>query len=441
VRATLDSVSCAVHAKAKTALEVAEEIARAASARLPEQARDLAPAIREVLGDRYNGGRFSVIIDALDEAVSPTQAREIIDRVVLPLAETCSAVGAQVIVGTRRRDDSGGLLDNFGGALAVIDLDEPEYFAVEDLAAYALACLQLTGGERPGNPYADEVAAAPLANQIATMSGQNFLVAGLVARSHGLHDREPADPNLLTFPDTVDTALAAYLQRLSPVGDLSANRVLTALAFAEAPGLTVELWKVTTEAIEDMRVSVEDLAQFARSSAANFLLETSEPGPAAHDPALPAVYRLFHQALNDALLSARTQIKPRVDDERLLTSALVKYGQHGRWQNAPVYLLRSLPGHAKAAGLVGDLLSDDAYLLHVDLRRLIPVADQPRSAQARRRARLLRLTPQAITAGPENRAALFSVTEALENLGDSYRGGDWRSPYRAQWASVAPRSH
>ena len=35
VRANLRSVSCAVHAKAKTALEVAEEIARAASARLP----------------------------------------------------------------------------------------------------------------------------------------------------------------------------------------------------------------------------------------------------------------------------------------------------------------------------------------------------------------------------------------------------------------------
>ena len=39
VRASLGSVSCAVHAKGKTALEVAEEIARAASAALPEQTR------------------------------------------------------------------------------------------------------------------------------------------------------------------------------------------------------------------------------------------------------------------------------------------------------------------------------------------------------------------------------------------------------------------
>ena len=38
VRASVGSVSCAVHAKGKTALEVAEEIARAASAALPERA-------------------------------------------------------------------------------------------------------------------------------------------------------------------------------------------------------------------------------------------------------------------------------------------------------------------------------------------------------------------------------------------------------------------
>ena len=39
VRASVGSVSCAVHAKGKTALEVAEEIARAASAGLPEETR------------------------------------------------------------------------------------------------------------------------------------------------------------------------------------------------------------------------------------------------------------------------------------------------------------------------------------------------------------------------------------------------------------------
>ena len=48
-----------------------------------------------------------------------------------------------------------------------IDLDDPGYFAEEDLAAYALACLQLTGDERPGNPYSGHALAGPLAARIA----------------------------------------------------------------------------------------------------------------------------------------------------------------------------------------------------------------------------------------------------------------------------------
>jgi WD40 repeat protein len=440
VRASLGSVSCAVHAKAKTALEVAEEIARAASARLPEQTGDLAPAVREVLAERDGGYRFNVVIDALDEAASPAQAREIIDKIVLPLVETCSDVGTQVVVGTRRRDDGGELLDRFGDALAVIDLDDPEYFAREDLASYALACLQLEGDERPGNPYADDPLAVPFASRIAAMSGQNFLVAGLIARSHGLHDTEAADPEQLAFPATVDSALAAYLQRLTPVSQLPASRVLTALAFAEAPGLPAALWQVATKAIEGAYVGADDLAQFARSSAANFLLETSEAVSAARRADAAVVYRLFHQALNDALMRTRSHIRPRADDERALTRAFIRYGRQVKWENAPSYLLRSLPGHAQAAELVSDLLSDDAYLLNVDLRRLIPVADRSDSAQTRQRARLLRLTPHAITSGPEDRVALFSVTEVLENLGADYRDGDWRSPYRARWASVTPRN-
>lgn len=115
VRASLRSVSCTVHATAKTALEGATEIARAASATLPAEPGDLAPAIREALEAR-GGQRFNVIIDALDEAASPAQAPVIIGKIVLPLTETCSDVGAQVIVGTRRHNDEGSLLAPFGSA-------------------------------------------------------------------------------------------------------------------------------------------------------------------------------------------------------------------------------------------------------------------------------------------------------------------------------------
>ena len=440
VRATLGSVSCAVHAKGKTALEVAEEIARAASASLPDEPDDLAPAIRATLGQRGKV-RFNVVIDALDEAASPAQARAIIERIVLPLAETCSDAGAQVIVGTRRRDDGGDLMARFGGALASIDLDDTNYFAEEDLTAYALACLQLAGDERQDNPYTDDTLASPLAARIAQMSGQNFLIAGLIGRSRGLHDDKLADPGRLEFTATVDSALDAYLQRLSPIAGLPAAHVLTALAYAEAPGLPATLWQLAVEATYGARLSGEDLTWFARSSAANFLVEAGY-GVTSDSPGRDAepVYRLFHQALNDALLHARTDIAPRTTDVRALAQAFMKRGRLSKWQGVSGYLLRSLPGHAQTAGLVDDLLTDDAYLLHADLRRLMQVAEYASSADARRRARLLRLTPRAIAALPGERAALFSVTEVLDGLGSAYCADGWGAPYRAQWAAVRPRS-
>ena len=436
IRASVGSVGCAVHAKAKTALEIAEEIARAASARLPEDPADLAPAIREALEGR-GGPRFNVIIDALDEAASPAQARGIIDKVVLPLAETCSDAGAQVVVGTRRRDDGGDLLGRFGGALAAIDLDDPAYFAEEDLAAYALACLRLAGDERPGNPYADDAAATPLASKIAALAGRNFLIAGLIARSHGLHDQHATNPDQLSLPATVGSALAAYLERLHPVASVSASQIMTTLAFADAPGLPAGLWQLAVQALDGTRISAEDLTRFARSSAANFLVEAgNEATEGGHAAGGGPVYRLFHQALNDALLRARSDVMPRADDERALTLAFIEHGRVSRWQDAPEYLLRSLPGHAAAAGLVDDLLCDDSYLLHADLRRLTQVADQATSAQGRRRARLIRLTPRTVTASPRDRAALFGVTEALDDLGASYRDGGWQAPYRTVWTSL-----
>ena len=80
VRASVGSVSCAVHAKAKTALEVAEEIARAASARLPEDTERSGARRPARRWSKRGGRRFNVIIDALDEAASPAQARAIIDQ-------------------------------------------------------------------------------------------------------------------------------------------------------------------------------------------------------------------------------------------------------------------------------------------------------------------------------------------------------------------------
>jgi WD40 repeat protein len=432
VRATPGSVACAVHAKGATALEISAQIAKAASAALPDRVEDLVPALRDALAGR-NGRRFNLVIDALDEAESPVEARTLVSKVIVPLAETCADVGAQVIIGSRRSDADGDLLAAFGGSAKLVDLDVPEFFAEEDLAAYAHATLQLAGDERPGNPYADDAIAAPVAARIARLSGANFLVAGLTARTHGLYDKAAADPAALSFSPRADDAMRQYLRRLSPAAEVPAEIALTALALAEAPGLSLQLWRAAVQALGARSLSTQQLARFANSAAASFLVESSGDGRETQ-------FRLFHQALNDALLRARSKIIAPDDDERAIVSAFAAIGRERGWSQAPGYLLRSLPSHAVRAGMIDDLLADDAYLLHADLGRLMPLADRASSPTGRERARLLRLTPRAITAGPSARTALFSVTETLEDLGRGYTTSHLPAPYRAKWAAVSPRT-
>src|SRR5258708_3894391 len=145
------------------------------------------------------------------------------------------------------------------------------------------------------------------------------------------------------------------------------------------------------------------------------------------------LFRLFHQALNDALARAGARVPTRRDDEHALTRSLIDYGQRSNWVGVPDYLLRSLPGHAAAAGMIDDLLVDDAYLLQADLRRLLVAAGSVTSAQAQRRIQLLGLTLEAVSAGSGERAAMFSVTQALENTQLSYLDSPG-APYLAKLA-------
>ncbi|MGW0865640.1 trypsin-like peptidase domain-containing protein [Streptomyces sp. NPDC002611] len=440
VRAPIGSISCAVHAKGKTALDIAVEIAAAASAALPDSVDYLPELLREAISPRLStdknglGHPFNVIIDALDEAATPQQARLVIRRIVVPLVETCADLNVRVVVGSRRRDDSGDLLAAFGRALSLIDLDHPHYFDQEDLEAYTLATLQLLGDERRDNPYTDGTVAEPVARRIAEMSDRNFLIAGLVARAHGLHDKEPVRPDEIAFIPTVDGALRDYLDRIQPVDGCSAQGVLTALAFAEAPGFSIQLWRMAILAVGGSNVTDRSLAAFARSSAANFLVE-SGGGQGAK-----TVYRLFHQALNDTLISARSDLHPRREDELALTRAMIAEGKQSGWTNVDSYLKRSLPAHAEAGGAVDELLAQDEYLLHADLRRLLPVADRVDSDLVRTKAKLIRRTPQAFNADPGRRVALFSVTETEQRLGHVYRDLPASAPYRARWSTVVPGS-
>jgi WD40 repeat protein len=428
VRATTASVSCAIHAKGKSALDVAVEIARAVGVRLPQAPDELPSALRDHLAGR--GVRFNLIVDALDEAATPQQARLLLSDVLLPLARGCAGVGVQVAVGTRRGDDLGSLLDLFGAdpERDVIDLDEPAYFAESDLVEYARATLQLSGDERPGNPYANASAALPVARRIATLARANFLVAGLLARTRAWNDTVALDPSEVQFAGGVGAAMDTFVDTLAPAGSASARCVLTALAYAETPGLPLSLWRTGVRAL-GAEVSEPELSAFARTSAANFLVETSGDREVN--------YRLFHQALNDELRAAR---KDQRHDEESLVDAWIEEGGATGWADAPAYLLTSLAGHAARTGRLDRLLCDDGYLLHARLDRIARVAAQASSVRARARTQLLQLAPASIGATPSERAALFSVADTLDRLDCDIDVDTVHDvPYRARWAHNLPR--
>jgi WD40 repeat protein len=411
---------CVVDARGKTALDVAVELAMGASATLPDYVWELEPSVRAALAER-DVQRFGVIIDGLDEAAAG-EATEIVSAIVLPLVQPSGGVSVRVVVGMGRS----GLLADFGEATVVIDLDQPEFFDQADLIAHAREQLRLARGK--GSAVGNGSAVDEHARRIAAASGRSFLVAGLLAWTHGLYGTEVPGAAVTV---TAAEALRDHLRHAGGIGNISAEAILTAVAFAEAPGMPLELWRTAVQALGGgAGMTADELARFARSPGASVLLDAGQDGG----------FRLAHQAFADALREARARVATPADDERALTQAFTAIGQQRGWGQAPRYLLRSLPGHAARAGQIDELLADDGYLLHADLRRLIPVAEDAGTEVGGRRATLLRETPWAITADAPARTALFSVTASLENLGRSFSFSDAPAPYRATWASVLPRT-
>jgi len=376
VRAELGSVDCAVHAKGKTALEVANEILTRRATGPIERLEDFAGVIDAVFGD---DGQFNVVLDALDEAADASEARLIAARVLRPIS---SLPMTKVVVGSRRVDGAGDLLTHFGDGLHKLDLDSPEYFEFQDLSGYAQASLQLASSEQRLDPYGDPGIAAAIAERIAELAEGNFLVAGLVARSRGRYDQAPVAPAELRFSSDVNVVFWEYLERLEPFDGIPARELLIALAFADAPGFTIELWCAAMQALNGITVNPKRLIKFATTGAANFLIESG----ASHGRS----FRIFHQALVDACLQRRTETEDRAESESSLTDAFVQIGTAKGWEQAPQYLWRSLPGHAARGGAVETLLAELEFLVVAEPERLLPVLSQASTEESALRATIYR---------------------------------------------------
>jgi WD40 repeat protein len=429
VRAPLRSVACEVHAKGATVEDVAAEI----GAELGAAGRVTPSSLPTVLRERLHGRkrRFVVLLDALDEAVDP---RAMIREVLRPLLDASPSLGIRVVVGTRRNDDRGSLAAALATSRIEIDLDADKYFARQDLTAYALACLQV----RKDGAYQEEFRARALATAISRRSGHSFLVAGLMATHHGLHDTHPVRPRDLTGGVSLAEVLDEFLSRLGAGAGAPARDLLVPLAFARAPGLPLTLWRDLVHALTGRTTTTAELSKFVRSAAANLLVTTGT----ARDP--EPVYRLFHQALNDTIVAERARHDLIDRDHQVMADTLHAAVPATGWKDAPSYLTRSLGDHLVAAGRVTeieDILDGTDFLLHADLPRLHAALDGLSSQRAVEYRRLIGTTPNAEALGVEHRAAAFSIT-AVQAASPRFRDviarltTDMDLPYRAVWARL-----
>lgn len=170
-----------------------------------------------------------------------------------------------------------------------------------------------------------------------------------------------------------------------------------------APGLPAPLWRHAVVALDPSRTALTD----------DDLLSFADGCPLVQSG--PTGYRLADPSTVDTLRPA-----DRAAAERRITTAWLVSG----WDES---VLRALPVHAAAAGMVDALLAEDEVLVRDDRDVLLALASSARSRAGRLRACLLALAPE---------PAAFSVTSTVEGLGVDVRTN---APYRAVWARTGAR--
>jgi len=328
--------------------------------------------------------RLVLVVDALDEATTPAEAREMA-KTLYTIAGTRDT---RVILGSRRRStvgyDSTSLLAILGirsaAADNLVDLDTEAYADPDALQAFARDLL-VQRDEQPHSSsdlglwyYRDHLETADLlAHAIAERATPNFLVAALTATILALNPYDPSlDPNRLGFdpeqlPATIGEAVNRYFNSLESRASALFPQLLTAVAYARGDGFTDQLWVDVVRAITpgDNTTSGHDLNELRGTAAADFLLQTALGDDGVH------VTRLFHQALVDDLTKHGDTVSRERQIVRVLTESVARAGG---WGDADDYARQHTPSHALAAHRLQDLLADPDAAVHVtpgDLLRAV----------------------------------------------------------------------
>ncbi|MGD0705850.1 MAG: trypsin-like peptidase domain-containing protein [Trebonia sp.] len=389
----------------------------------------------------------TIVVDALDEAVSGPDRREIAGT----LAELATVPLVRVAVATRplavgHRYHAGNLLPALGitsaGSPALVDLDTDQYFDPIGLRQFAAAVLTQHQARHP-NPAgaawityrADPMLCDRLAGVIADRADRNYLVAAMAAVPLSAAER-PIDPavdgfDLNRIPSGVGEALGKYLEQLPEPKQSRTRALLTALAYARGSGIDDHIWKAFTSAL-GYPITTEHLDQLRASTAADYLLQTTP------DDAGP-VTRLFHQALADELLARRHQ----PSDERALLSAL-RPAPNSAWATASSYALTYAADHASSARQLFGLVDDADYLVHADLARVAALLSLDPAAAADPLAVIVRqVAARANPLPPPRRARLLALAAAHFGLPELRRrfAATYPQPFTPAWAHSLGTSH
>jgi V8-like Glu-specific endopeptidase len=401
----------AFHARAATIGDFLTALAGLIGIDTPASADELVTSFADLPGQ----APVPVVLDALDEAASDSDRRQIIEA----LAGLAVLPWLRVVVATRTMAvghpfAQGGLLPSLGMATRddpnLIDLDSDTYFDLDGLRRFAAALLAQDGMDHPGPPgaawmqyRARHEVRDRLAAVIAQRAGRNFLVAVMAAvpLSTARTMIDPAESRFdpAEIPSGVGEALSKYLDRLPDQRRERDRGLLAALAYGRGAGLDDLAWLAFAAAL-GYSASVADLDALRRSPAADYLLQTTTAELGARP-----VTRLFHQALTDELLATRHQ----PSDESVLLDMLLRQAEHTGWQDR--YLREHAAEHGVAAGRLDQLLEDPLYLITVDPARLVPHLDGVRSVPARAAAAVYRQSAHFLTdLDPPTRASQLELT-------------------------------
>ncbi|MEU0894925.1 caspase family protein [Streptomyces massasporeus] len=361
------AIGTTVYAQSLTDQQIVRALA--AALRLP-QVEAVADLLNH-LGARPAPDRpHVVLVDGLDEAVTPTS---LCGQVLRPLMEL-AAPHVRLLLGTRPHLFSALGLDADGH----IDLDSPRYADPEAVLVYTVRNLLDAHRDSPYVHCPHDIRLG-VAHAVAAAAGNCFLVAritaGTLAATPDLPD--PCDPAWRrSLPSAAADAMHRDLHQRFGADAARILALLRPLAYAEGQGLPWEdIWAPLATELAGHSYTNDDLHQLRRDAGA-YVVEAVEDGR--------SVYRLYHESMAEYLRQG--QDAGRV--QRAFTTVLrrsVAYAVDGLpdWARAHPYTLRHLATHAAAAGLLDTLLSDIEFLVHADYDTLMPCLLEAEGDEAR----------------------------------------------------------